>query len=178
MGTLKAALTNSANVGDINGTGDFTAKKVGVFAALVAVEGSEPEIDIESGDENDYFPVPGTFSNDPIEGFGAATVSTPGIKYTHSKTQYFEIDWHATVSSSASGTNIHCSVLKNGAIIDVSDKGRMGTRAKNSNQPYNISGTVAVELEEDDEIQLVVESDKITTLKIYHYTTTISEFFD
>jgi len=43
MTTIKDALAKSANVEDINGTGDFTGRKVGVFAALAAAEGSEPE---------------------------------------------------------------------------------------------------------------------------------------
>jgi len=76
-------------------------------------------------------------------------------------------------------TEVHCSVLKNGAIVGTSDKGRMGSFFKNSNQPYSISGTVVVSLAEDDEIQLVVASDEAgAKIKFYHFTTTVSEFFD
>jgi len=177
MSGLKQLLADNTEVENINASGYISGKKVGVFAALVAVEGSEPTV--TATDADTYYPIPGTFANDPVEGFGAATAVTPGIKYIYDKEQYFEIDWHATISSDTSGTNLHCSVLKNGAIIGTSDKAKMGTRLKNADQPYNLSGTAVVKLKENDEIQLVVESSKAgAVLKFYHYTTTISEFFD
>jgi len=170
MVTLKAALANSANVGDIVGTGNFTGKKVGAFAFLASSESTETVV------AGTYYPIAGTFTNSPSECFIEAVTYTPGIKYNCGLTQYFEIDWHASVRAEVANTTLHCGVMKNGELV-VSSK--VGTFAKNADQPYALSGTTVIELAEDDEVQLVCESDQATKdLTFIHFTTTLSEFFD
>ena len=164
------ALKNSANVSDVNATGNVTAQKVGIFAYLSAPE------ETTTGATGVYTPILGTFVNAPIECFSAATTYTPGIKCDCTLTQYYEIDWHASVSADANGVTFHCAIKKNGTLLDGSV---MGTFAKNLNQPYALSGTVVVELAQGDEIQLVAESnDDGGKMNFLHFTTSISEFFD
>ena len=155
---------------DIESTGYISGKKSGVHAYL----GTPTNSTITTA--NTYQAISGTFTNSPIENFSAATTNTPGIKYDGSKTQHFEIDWHTTIKASGNNTTVHFSIYKNGSI----DTGSiMGTFCKNLNQPYALSGTSVIELEEDDEIQLMITSDGTgDVITVEHYTTTISEFFD
>jgi len=170
MSTFKNTIADSANVNNINATGNITGKKCGIFAALSA------QADTTITTAGTYYPVLGTFTNAPIECFGVATTYTPGIKYSDSLTQYFEIDWHASLSCDSKNATVHCSIFKNGVLVSSSV---MSTFLKNLGQQYNLSGTTVVELATDDEIQLMAtandDGDKIT---FYSYTTTISEFFD
>jgi len=157
-------------VGNISATGYITGLKCGAFASL---DSSANTTITTSGT---YYPILGTFTNDPLEQFDAATTYTPGIKHTGTKTQYFEIDWHATLSADVANTTTHLGVKKNGVLVSPSV---MAQFCKNANQEYAISGTVVVELAENDEIQLVVSSDGSGDVITFdHYTTTITEFFD
>lgn len=150
--------------------GFITGKKVGIFAAL------EAPADTTITVAGTYYPINGTFSNDPLKGFGAATTHTPGIKYEEKLTQHFEIDWHATLTADAATTTVHFGIKKNGTLIDSS---LMAQMCKNAGQEYALSGTNVIELEENDEIQLVVTSDGSgDVITVDHYTTTITEFFD
>ena len=150
--------------------GIITGKKIGVFASLSAPASTTITTAAT------YYPIGGTFTNSPLEGFGAAVTYTPGIKYSVYKTQYFEIDWHASVSADINNTTITLGVKKNGTL---STPSLMTQFCKNANQIYNISGTIVVELAQDDEIQLVVTSDGNGDIITFdNYTTTITEFFD
>ena len=156
--------------GNVTATGYVTGKKCGVFAALSA------SADTTITTAGTYYPILGTFTNDPIEDFGAATVYTPGIKYTGSLTQNFEIDWHATFSADSNNADVTCAIKKNNVLVATSV---MTTRCFTADAPYAASGTCVVELAEDDEIQLVVTSDDDgDVITFSNYTTTISEFFD
>ena len=154
--------------GDVYASGYLTSKKCGVFAYLT----SDAATTITTA--GTYYPIAGTFTNDPLEDF--VTVADPAIQYKGTKTQYFEIDWHATVAADTNITTIVCGIKKNGTLLTSS---RMGTLCKTANELYNISGTVVVELTTDDKIQLVVTSDGSGDVLTFHfYTTTIREFFD
>jgi len=170
MSELKTLLADNTEVDNINAAGNVTGLKVGVFAYLTGSAATETTV------AGTYYPIEGTFVNSPIECFRAAVTHTPGIKYDCALTQYFEIDWHATVSAEVANTTFHCAIYKNGALVTSS---RMGTFAKNAGQPYAVSGTVVLELDENDEIQLMTQSDQAEKdLTFLHYSTTISEFFD
>jgi len=156
--------------GDVDVTGHVTGKKVGVYAYLNTPASTTITVAAT------YYPINGTFTNAPIEGFSAATVVTPGIKYDEALTQYFEIDWHASVYCDHNTTTVHFGIKKNGTLLPGSV---MGSMCKNASQVYAISGTTVVELATDDEIQLVVTSDGSgDVITMEHYTTTITEFFD
>lgn len=170
MTLLKTALANSANVENINGTGQFRGLKTGVSAYLTAQANTTV---VTAGN---YYPIQGTFSNSPLENFGAATVVTPGIKYLGSTTLWFEIDWHATLSGDANSITAECAIFKNGVLEAPSV---ISTFLKNVGQRYAFSGTSVVELATDDEIQLVTTSDTNgDVLTFYHFTTTIKRFFN
>lgn len=163
-------ITVDLSTGDLVSGGTLTGKKIGIFASLDA------SADTTVTTAGTYYPIAGTFNNDPVEGFAAATVHTPGIKYTESLTQYFEIDWHASFSADGAGTTVMFGVKKNGSLIASSV---MGQFCKNLGQLYALSGTTVVSLAEDDEIQLVLTSDSDgDVITMDNYTTTISEFFD
>lgn len=154
----------------INASGTITGKKIGVFAALESPTATTVTT------AGTYYPIAGTFTNDPAEEFSAAVTYTPGIKYDHKQTQHFEIDWHAAGSGDANGMTIHIGIKKNGVLCS---QGVMGTFLKFLGEEQSLSGTCVVELATNDEIQLVITSDTngdIITME--HFTTTITEFFD
>jgi len=156
--------------GNIIATGFVTGKKVGIYASL----DSATTTTITTAAT--YYPILGDFTNSPIENFSGAVTYTPGIKYDGAMTQYFEIDWHATISADGANTTICGGVKKNG-VLDV--RSVMHQFCKNAAQLYNLSGTFVVELAEDDEIQLVTTSDgNGDVLTFDKFTTTITEFFD
>jgi len=170
MAELRDLLEDSSEVDNINASGTVSGQKVGVFAYLSA------PFDTETTVAGTYYPILGTFTNGPIECFSAAVTYTPGIKYDCSLTQWFEVDWHASVSAEVVNTVFHCGVMKNGVLVGGSI---MGTFAKNAGQVYAVSGTAVIELAVGDEIQLVCTSDQATKdLTFQEFTTTISEFFD
>ena len=141
--------------------------KRGVFAALTA----QANTTITTGET--YYPINGTFSNTPIDGFQA--VADPAIQYTDAEKEYFEIDWQAACSADDNGRTVHFAVKKNGTLVTESIN---GTYLKTANEAQTAAGTVVVELAQNDKIQLVVTSsadgDVITVL---HFTTTIRPFY-
>lgn len=153
---------------NINAEGYITGKQVGVFAFL-----SEPT-ETDTPDADVMVPVAGTFTNAPIKGF--STVATPAIRYDENKKQWFEIDGHITFSSLLPTTTVCVGVKINGVL----DTGSViHAYAQNLNQLYHVSGTIVLELEKDDEVQLVISSSRANnTLTVDGYTTSISEFFD
>jgi len=117
-----------------------------------------------------YYPIAGTFTND----FVNFIFDTDHIEYTGTLTQKFEIDWHASLSAESNGTTVHVTVAKNGTNQTAQ---RMGVYCKTAGETFTVSGTIVLELEEDDEIQLVVSSDDAGgDITFAHFTTTIARF--
>lgn len=155
---------------DIDLNGYINGKKCGIFASL----DSPTNTTITTA--GTYYPILGTFTNSPMEDFGAATTYTPGIKYTGAKTQHFEIDWHATGSGDSAGITTHIGIKKNGVLCSA---GVMGTFLKFTGEMQALSGTCVIELATNDEIQLVITADgNGDVITINQFTTTITEFFD
>lgn len=140
----------------------------GVFAALMAADTTT------IGTSGTYVPIEGSFSNTPIDNFELS--ETPAIKYIGKKTCYFEIDWQTGVSSDSATTVVHCGIKLNGVLVTESV---MGTLLKTKDEPQAFSGTVIIELKENDEIQLVTTSDNTGgVLTYHHYTTSIRPFYE
>ena len=155
---------------NIETAGYIAGKKSGVFAYLSSSANTTCTL------ADTWYSISGTFTNDIVENFSAATVITPGIKYDGTKTQHFEIDYHSTLSCDANSTTIQFGVKKNGSIVTGSI---MGTYIKEDDEFQSISGTCVLELEESDEIQLVLMSDgNGDVITVEYFTTTITEFFD
>ncbi|MCP4665186.1 MAG: hypothetical protein GY849_02375 [Deltaproteobacteria bacterium] len=155
---------------NIETTGYISGKKSGVFAYLSANANTTCTL------ADTWYPISGTFTNPVLENFGAATVVTPGIKYNGTKTQFFEIDYHATISADNNGIITKVGIKKNGTIEDGSV---MATFLRTLDRFQCVSGTCVIELEEDDEIQLVIQANNSgDILTVEYFTTTISEFFD
>ena len=120
-----------------------------------------------------YYPIQGTFVNS-FNQFGAATVNTPGIKYTGSETKVFEIDLHAQVSADTLNTDVTIAVYKNGSLV--AGSGITG-RCRDATSPYPLSSTAVTTLAQNDEIQLMVTSDgNGDVLTFNNLQTTIREF--
>jgi len=170
MTELKTALANSANVETIEATGYITGKKSGV-SAYVSVPAATTVVTAGT-----YYPIAGTFVNDPIQDF--TTVADPAIKYTGTKTQYFKIHWQASAKCNQTGRTIKVGFKLNGAASPVASS-IMSTYLKAANEIQAFSGNAVIELSTDDKIQLVVTSsvngDQVT---FDNFTTTIEEFFD
>lgn len=121
-----------------------------------------------------YYPIAGTFDNDPIEYF--SLVAGPSIQYDYCETKYFEVDWHATVSGDSASITTTVGIKKNTTVIDDS---KMQTFLKNLGQKYAVSGTTVVSLACNDTIQLVCTSDGDGDVLTFHnFTTTIREFYN
>ena len=161
---------NTVVVENITSSEYAQAKKSGVYAYLSA------QADTTITTASIYYPVAGTFTNAPVENFSSGTVYPPSIKYDGTLTQYFEIDWHATIKADAAATTVGFGVKKNSSFVTGSD---MSTLCKTAGEEYSLSGTCIVELAQNDEIQLVVTSDgNGDIITVVHYTTSINEFFD
>ena len=144
-----------------------TGKKCGVFAHLPTPANTT----VTTADT--YYPIQGNFTNSPMEDFSLATDK---LQYDGTKTQYFEIDWHATVAADDASTQINIGIKVNGTLCDSSV---MGTYLKNAGQFYAISGTSVCELSTGDTVQLVLTTDGDgDVITVQHFTTTLSEFFD
>jgi len=137
----------------------------GVFAYL-----TEPADSVIATPET-FVPIVGVFGNDPANGF--IGVETPGIEYTGTQTIYFEIDAHATVKSNQANTTIRGAIRKNGVLVTSSI---MSVFAKTGGETCNFSGTLVVQLEQGDEIQLVVTANKAATITFDNITATIRPF--
>lgn len=140
----------------------------GVFAALTSPE------DTTVTTAGTYYPILGTFSNTPISNF--SLIAGPSIKYDDCETHFFEIDWHASLSTPVNNITVTCAIKKDGVLVASSE---MPAFCKNSNQPYTLSGTSVVELKCDETIQLVLTADSSATIvTVSSYTTTIREFYN
>lgn len=165
---LTATVSPSATDDNIDaGDGYITGKKSGVFAYLPF------EADTTCTLADTWYPIAGTFTNNPMEDF---SLGSSYIVYDGTKTQYFEIDAHATVSSNTNGTKAHFGIKINGVLLSGSV---MGLYAKTSDEPYPVSGTSVVELSTSDTVQFVVKSSASgSVITFIHLTATIAEFFD
>ena len=154
---------NGAQIND----GHLIGKKVGAFGWLD--HSSTVIIALET-----YQPIDGVFNVNPVEGFSG--IGDSNLTYDLNLMQWFEIDWHASISGNLPSTTIHCAIFKNGSLVLGSE---MSTFLLNLNQQYNLSGTAAVELKKDDIVTLVVRSNGVgDVIEFHHMTATISEFFD
>jgi hypothetical protein len=104
--------------------------KIGVFASLDSLANTTVTM------AGIYYAINGTFSNSPTNSF--SIIADPAIQYIDTKTRYFEIDWHSTVSANLNGTTVHIGIKKNGVFVDTS---KMGTFLKTANESQSLSGT-------------------------------------
>jgi len=144
--------------------------KAGVLAYL----SSSTATTITTGDT--YYPISGTFTNNPIENFAAGTTYTPSIKYTGEATRYFKIDWHASLKGNSDSITTSVGVKLNNVLVSSSV---MGTLIKTTGEPQSLSGTCVLELDTNDEVQLVVTAnDDGDVITFEYFTTTIKPFFE
>lgn len=136
---------------------------IGLFAALSAAESTDTT--------NDWTPILGTFTNDPNVGF--SFVADPAIQYDGTKTLYFKIDCHASLSCQDNNSTVYGAIKKNGQIVNESI---MSLFAKTATELYTFSGTCVIELEEGDKIQLVVRSEGDTRVTFENITAAIKPF--
>lgn len=149
---------------------DYLLEKCGACAYL----GTATDTTCTTADT--WYPILGTFTNCVFENFEAATAITPGIKYTGSVTQYFQVEYHATIQANSNGTTVHIGFKKNGVFVDCA---KMGTFLKTANESQTVSGVCSVELATNDEIQLVLMADgNGDIVNVVHFTTSITKIFN
>ena len=140
--------------------------KTGVFAYLTAAA------DTTITTANNWYPINGIFVNDPFENF---VVEDQDIVYTGPK-RYMEVDGHATVSVDSPVTEFFITVKKNTYVYE--DE-KMGTLAKSAGEPYAASGTLVLEVDTGDTIQLVCTADgNGDVLTMEHFVVSIRPFFN
>lgn len=122
-----------------------------------------------------YYPINGTFTNNPIENFATGTTYTPSIKYTGEATKYFKIDWHASLKGNSDSITASVGVKLNNVLASSSV---MGTLIKTTGEPQALSGTCVLELDTNDEVQLVVTAGNGDIITFEYFTTTIKPFFE
>lgn len=177
MAELRTVLANNYGMTQVEGSNNWNTpgvifqKKVGAFAYMT----SAPEItEITTGGTFQAIDV--TYTNNPINGF------TPGVSasitYDEDETRYFELDWHATVSSKFAGKTVHIGVAKNAEVLSYASPSVMGVFAKYANEAFQMSGTVVIQLAKNDYIQMQVTStDDVDEVTFLHFTTTIRPFY-
>ena len=142
-------------------------ERFGVFAYLTA------EDDTTCTLADTWYPIVGTFANDPIEGFATVAGPPPGIQYSGPVTSHFEVDWHASIVKAAGSSTVHVGILVNGVEVTSSI---MSTFVLMS--VLQMSGTAVLELAADDVVTLAVKSSNGTDdLTFKYFTTTICKFF-
>lgn len=140
--------------------------KRGVFAYLTAPADTEVTL------AGTYYPIEGTFTNDPFENF---SVGSGGIQYDGRIEKTFEIDWHATLYGDSPGITVSAGIRIDGVIATAS---LMTTYLKTNGEAQALSGTEIVKLQPGQEVELVLTADgagdKIT---VVNFTTSITKFF-
>lgn len=132
---------------DLETSGYVSWKKSGVYAYL------ETETETETTSAGTYYPIAGTFINAPIKNFTA--VATPGIRYDGAVAQWFEIDWHGTFEIDVASKTVTCGIAINETLNEASVHSMF---CRYANDSVHLSGTLVVELSQNDEVQLVVSS--------------------
>lgn len=156
-------------VGNIQATGYITGMKCGAAGYLATPRS------ITVATASTYYPI-GGFTVPVAENFSTGSTYPDGLKYDGTKTQYFAIDFSATVEANVNTTTVKIAVQKNGTNVAMS---LMGVFCKNSAQLYNLSGTCVLELSQNDEVQFVLTSDDNgDIITVDYFTAKINEFFD
>lgn len=141
----------------------------GVYAHL----NSSANTTITTGDT--FVAIQGVFTNSPIKNFALESGS---IVCKNSAFNYYEIDWHATLSSQDAGRTIHVGIAINGETLLISSTSVMGVFCKYAGEPLPLSGTLVVQLSYDSTIQLQTTSNTDADVVTFdHFTTTIREFY-
>jgi len=159
---------------------------IGILIIVVCVASYTPKVDIgvyaaldtpaytTVTTAEEYVPINGVFTNTPSANFTA--VPTPAIVYTDGRNDYYEIDWHASVSADDNGRSVNVGIRKN-SVLDTNSI--MGTYLKTANEVQAFSGTYVIQLQKNDSIQLVLTSTSDNdVVYIKHFTTTIRSFFN
>ena len=152
---------------------DMLQRKVGVFAYIDSETGENTTCTLA----DTWYPISGTFVNSPIEGFTLVS-GDPSLQWDGAETAYFEIDWHVSMSCDNSNSTVHLGILIWDGDSWNEVPATMGTYVKNAGQLYTLSGTVVIQLLQNNKIQLVIRSNNAGgVITIFHYNTTIRPFF-
>jgi hypothetical protein len=139
-----------------------------VFAYL-----TEPA-DTTIAEADTYQYINGVFDNDPVIDFELVADPEPAIKYLCPNTHIFEIDWHAVVAANLPNTIVRIGIKKNDTTETPSITSSLAVR---NGEPFALSGTFVVSLEQNDTIQLICTTDGTgDVITISNFTTTIRAF--
>ena len=153
---------------DLETTGYVTQKKLGTFATLT----SEADTTITTAIR--YYPINGSFTNSPSEGF--TPVATPGLRYDATKTLYFKVSWACSFECDVAGTTVVVGIALNENSVTES---LIRTYCKYAGESVNSSGIVVLELSTNDEVQLIVTSDSSRSIVSFNnFNVAITQFFN
>ena len=158
--------TNTVNISARDGLVTDINEKVGLMSFL-----STPS-NTTCTTSGAWYPVAGVFSNKVMSGF----VQT-GIVYTCTSaiTNWYKIDWAATLATDSASTTVHIGILKAG---DVDYCCIQATLCKTATEEYVISGSTSFKLTSGDEINLEVSTDgDEDVLTFEHATMVVSKLF-
>ena len=148
-----------------------TSRSHAPYYRTAAYVTASADVTITTGDT--FYAIAATYSNNPLEGF---RIGTDAIIY-EGHPAYYEIDWHATVKSEDAGRTIRIGVSKNSETLTAGSASVMSIYAKYAAEAVSMSGTVVVQLDAEDTIQLQVTSDtNADVVTVEHFTTTIRPF--
>jgi hypothetical protein len=140
----------------------------GVFATLDATASTTCTL------ADTWYPVAGSFTNDPLVGFALVAGPPPGIELQPGFcTGLYEIDWHASLVKGAGTSEVRMGILVNGV-----EDPRSIQQTTVTTLELQMSGTAVPNLSTGDVITLAISSDTpgdVITLDFY--TTTIKKFF-
>lgn len=123
---------------------------------------------------NTFYPIVGTFENDPMVDFD---VSVGKLRYIGNRDQSFELDWAVSLSNDALNETVHIGISINGNVLDITEKSVMGLFIKYAGENVTLSGTVVETLSKNDTIELQISSSGTgDVITIDHFTTTIRRF--
>lgn len=125
---------------------------------------------------NTFYAIQGGFTNQPMEGF---ILGATAIQCTSNSTTWYEIDWHATLSSNRTGTTAYIGVSIDNETLNISNNTSiMSTYLKAATEPQTLSGTVVKQLSNNSTVQLQCASNGAgDVLTINNFSTTIRDFY-
>lgn len=126
-----------------------TSERAGCFATLSVPTATTTTL------ADTWYPIGGTFTNDPCVNFSAATTYTPGIKYDGVMTKDFIVAGQFSFQVTTNATTVGVGFKKNNSFLDAS---QICVYARYNDQCYLLVGSCHVELEPTDEIQMVIKS--------------------
>jgi len=122
-----------------------------------------------------YYPINGTFINNPADGFYYNT-SLNAIVYNNSLPRYFRITYHATLDANKNNVENTIAIKVNETVFE---RGAMSNYLKYSDERAHVSSVLVVRLNPGDYVQLVTKNNQANVqITFEELTASIQSFFE